>query len=257
MQTTSHPWLYPALVAHRGGGTLAPENTVAAIRHGASMGYRGVEFDVMLARDAVPVLMHDDTVSRTTNGSGHVPELTFSELAALDAGSWRDAAFAGEPVPSFAQAAAACIALKVWANVEIKPHVGYEIETGRAVALATRAHWLGIRELAEKPLLSSFSVDALRAAQAAAPELRRGYLVGAIPSNWRAMLEELGCVSLHCDHKKLNAALAAQIKEAGYGLFCYTVNDVERGALLRSWGVDSFCTDRLELFAAQVSGAAA
>jgi glycerophosphoryl diester phosphodiesterase len=249
MTSTVHPWIYPALVAHRGGGTLAPENTLAALRKGAALGFRGVEFDVMLAREGVPVLMHDDTVNRTTNGTGHVPELSLAELAALDAGSWRDLAFVGEPVPSFAQAAATCIELDLWANVEIKPHVGYDTETGRAVALATRAHWLGIHPLARKPLLSSFSIDALRAAQAAAPELPRGYLVGAIPANWRATLEQLQCVALHCDHKKLTQTLAGQVKDAGYGLFCYTVNDVERGALLRGWGVDAFCTDRLDLFA--------
>ncbi len=240
-------WPYPKIIAHRGGGTLAPENTLAGLRKGAGLGFKGVEFDVMLARNNVPVLMHDDTVARTTNGSGHVPDLSAEELAALDAGSWRDAAFFGEPVPSFAQAAAACIALKLWANVEIKAHTGYETETGRWAALATREHWLGVQGVAEKPLLSSFSIESLRAAKAAAPELRRGYLVGAIPPNWQETLQELGCVALHCDHKKLTATLATQIKEAGYSLFCYTVNDAERARLILSWGVDAFCTDRLDL----------
>jgi glycerophosphoryl diester phosphodiesterase len=238
-------WPYPSLIAHRGGGTNAPENTLAAIRTGHAMGYRGVEFDVMLAAASVPVLMHDDTVRRTTNGEGHVPDLTVEALGALDAGAWHSAPFTGEPVPTFAAAAKLCIELGLFANVEIKPHVGYEAETGRVAALAAREHWLGV---ADKPLLSSFSVDSLRTAQAAAPELKRGYLVGTIPANWKDTMQELGCVALHCNHRNLTAVLAKEVKDAGYGLFCYTVNDVERAKLIQSWGVDAFCTDKLDLF---------
>jgi glycerophosphoryl diester phosphodiesterase len=249
----SPAWPYPTLIAHRGGGTLAPENTLAGLRKGHALGYRGVEFDVMLAKSAVPVLMHDDTVTRTTNGQGHVPDLAVQALAALDAGSWHSSEYANEPVPTFAAAAALCIELGLFANIEIKPHVGYEAETGRATALAARAHWLG---QTDKPLLSSFSVAALRAAQVAAPELKRGYLVGAIPANWRDTLGELGCVALHCDHKKLTAALAKEIKDSGYGLFCYTVNDIDRARLIQSWGVDAFCTDKLDVFASYTASSA-
>ena len=73
-------WPYPAQVAHRGAGKLAPENTLAAIRHGASLGYRMFEFDVKLSGDGVLVLMHDALVDRTTNGTGRVASLGYSEL---------------------------------------------------------------------------------------------------------------------------------------------------------------------------------
>src|SRR5512135_3726600 len=69
---TMRPWPYPRILAHRGGGTLAPENTIEAIDVGRAHGYRGVEFDVMLAADAVPVLIHDPTLERTTSGRGDV-----------------------------------------------------------------------------------------------------------------------------------------------------------------------------------------
>jgi len=80
------PWPYPRVLAHRGGGALAPENTLAAIRTGRSRGFVGVEFDVMLCADDEPVLMHDLTLQRTTDGAGPVAQRSWAELARLDAG---------------------------------------------------------------------------------------------------------------------------------------------------------------------------
>ena len=91
----------PRWFAHRGGGSLAPENTLAGIRLAASLGYKAVEFDVMLSGDGTPVLIHDETLERTTNGSGLVSDTPDSKLFVFDAGG-------GEPIPSFAEAAALC-----------------------------------------------------------------------------------------------------------------------------------------------------
>src|SRR5215831_19104247 len=82
-------WPFPRILAHRGGGTLAPENTLAGLRTAAALGCEGVEFDVKLTRDDVPILMHDDTLDRTTNGSGLVARSDWATLRELDAGSWR------------------------------------------------------------------------------------------------------------------------------------------------------------------------
>ena len=98
-------WTYPRIFAHRGGGTLAPENTLAALRYGAARGFRAAEFDVMAVRDDGLMLMHDEVLGRTVAGSGSVGVWSSAELHAMDAGSWFSADFAGEPVPSFAQAA--------------------------------------------------------------------------------------------------------------------------------------------------------
>src|SRR6266545_5338922 len=95
------PWPYPRVVGHRGGGALAPENTLAGIRMAAAMGFGGVEFDVMLSVDGVPVLIHDETLERTTDGRGAVADTPYDALTRLDAGSWFDARFRGERIPSF------------------------------------------------------------------------------------------------------------------------------------------------------------
>jgi glycerophosphoryl diester phosphodiesterase len=237
-------WPYPRIIAHRGGGSLAPENTLAAMKKGVTLGFKGVEFDVKLAKDATAFLLHDDTLQRTSNGKGPGNELTSVELSQLDAGGWFSAEYAGEPVPRFDIVAQYLIAHDTWANVEIKPSKGRDEETGKAVALATRDLW---REVALKPVLSSFSVASLRAAKAAVPRLPRGYLVDDIPREWQATMRELDCVALHCNWKKLTRDLAAAVKSAGYGLLVWTVNDPAKERELLAWGVDALVTDRLDL----------
>ncbi|MCS3802381.1 glycerophosphoryl diester phosphodiesterase [Chromobacterium alkanivorans] len=242
--TPGRPWPYPRFIAHRGGGVLAPENTLAGFREGLRYGYRGAECDVKLSADNVCFLLHDDTVERTSNGGGAAAALSMAQLARLDAGRWKGAAFAGEPMPTLDNVAAYCLAHGIALNIEIKPCPGRETETGAAVAAEAARLWAGA---AQPPLLSSFSAEALRAARESAPQLPRAWLVERAPADWLARLRELGCVALHCDHLGLDAALAAGVKQAGFQLLCYTVNlpaDAER---LLAWGVDSVCTDRLDL----------
>ena len=228
-------WPGPRILAHRGGGALAPENTLGAIRLGASLGFKGVEFDVMLAGDGTPVLIHDETLERTTNGRGNVADTPYSVLARLNAGN-------GEPVPSFEQAARLCRELGLWANVEIKPAEGHERATGEAVAKMAADLWRGD---ALPPILSSFSSGALARAAEAAPALPRGFLVEKIPPDWNVRLRELGCLALHCDHKHLTEVTAREIRAAGYGILVYTVNETTVARRLLGWPVDCIVTDAL------------
>ncbi len=88
------------VIAHRGLRRSAPENTVAAFEAAAQLGVDGVEFDVQLTGDGVPVVLHDERVDRTTDGSGRVDALTAADLARLDAGGWFAERFRGEPLPT-------------------------------------------------------------------------------------------------------------------------------------------------------------
>lgn len=242
-------WTYPRFLAHRGGGKLAPENTIAGLQCGLEYGFRAVEFDVMLARDGVPVVMHDPYLGRTVAGSGNVFDFDAVELVAMDAGSWFGTRFKGEPVPLFTEFVEFCRANGIWMNIEIKPADGFDEETGRVVAGLTRAIF-GL-EIAQSdaavPLLSSFSVAALAAAKDAAPDIPRALLLDQIPPDWEAQARALDAVAIHTSHKHLTASLARQIKDAGFGLFCYTVNDPARATELMGWGVDGMCTDRIDL----------
>jgi len=237
-------WPYPRVVAHRGGGTLAPENTLGALRHGASLGFKGVEFDVMLAGGGLPVLIHDETLERTTSGKGSVPLLAYADIEKLDAGAWHSAAFRGEKVPTYAESVKVCRDLGLWANVEIKPAKGFESVTGRVVGQMTVDLWRGA---ALPPVLSSFSMDALEAAKDVAPALPRGLLVSKIPADWKLRMEKLGCVALHCNYKELTWDLAEAVHAAGFSLLCWTVNDPKDARRLFDWGVDCVVTDRLDL----------
>jgi glycerophosphoryl diester phosphodiesterase len=241
-------WPYPKVVAHRGAGALAPENTLAALRCALAHGFQAVEFDVMLAHDEVPVLMHDPEFGRTLAGAGKVSDFCARELAMMDAGSWFGPEFAGEPVPQLAQVLDFCREHRIWMNIEIKPAPGFEVPTGYSTALLTWQRYGNNPDpqlLA--PLLSSFSSEALMAAKVAAPELARGLLVEQVPDDWLAQLQALEAVSLHVDQRHLTAELAKAVKQAGFGLFCYTVNQPARAAELMAWGVDAFCTDRIDL----------
>ena len=247
-------WSYPERVlAHRGGGTLAPENTMAGLAEGMRRGFRAIEYDIMLARDGVAVVMHDPYLGRTVAGSGNVFDYDGLELAAMDAGSWFARAYDGEPVPLFVEYAGFCKAHGVWMNMEIKPAPGYDIETGGAVARIAAgmfADEIAARRWDVVPLLSSFSELALEAAREVAPEVPRALLMSELPPDWERRAQAVGAVAVHVNHRHLTRELAQAVKGAGYALFCYTVNEPARARELLAWGVDAFCTDRIDLIGA-------
>lgn len=246
-QILSREWPYPRLVAHRGAGALAPENTLTAMRVGHAHGYRMVEFDVKLAADNVSFLLHDTTLERTTSGSGRADAFPWRELSRLDAGGWHSAKYAGEPLPTLGAIARWARAHGVACNVEIKPTPGRERETGAAVALDVSTLW---RDAEVPPLLSSFSEVALDAARDAVPLLPRALLLDDLPADWLQRLQRLGCIALDVDHEALTAAVVKSVHASGYRVLCYTPNDAGRVAELAAWGVDSIITDAIDRISA-------
>lgn len=151
------------VIAHRGGPDRAPENTLAAFRGAIALGADGVELDCQRSRDGALVVMHDETVDRTTNGKGAVAGLTLAQLRALDAGQ-------GEPVPTFEEVLALAKAGSTQLVAEIKSpalYPGLELEMYRAVRSAGYV---------DRTIFISFDWDSLRRLQAAAPEAQLGAL---------------------------------------------------------------------------------
>ena len=107
-------------IAHRGLCTEAPENTLSAFRLAAERGFNYVECDVRLTRDGVPVLIHDETVDRTSNGTGNVSDMTYGELSQLDFGSWLSADFAGEKIPTLTEFLTLCRNKGLHPYIELK-----------------------------------------------------------------------------------------------------------------------------------------
>ncbi len=237
------PWPFPLWIAHRGAGRLAPENTLAAFRLGAALGYRAFECDVKLSADGVPFLLHDATLERTTDGHGTAGEQPWAALSRLDAGGWHSAGYAGEPLPAL-QAVARFVQRNGCAlNVEIKPTPGLETETGHAVAEACARLWRG----SAAPLLfSSFQPEALAAARATAPQTPRALLLDSLRDDWLASAQALGCVAVVTNFRLMDAAVLAQARRAGLKALCYTVNDAADAQALQALGVDGLITDAVD-----------
>ncbi|MCC7182116.1 MAG: glycerophosphodiester phosphodiesterase [Rhodocyclaceae bacterium] len=245
----SGAWPYPRIIAHRGGGAHAPENTLAAIAVAARMGARMVEFDTMLTADGTAVLMHDETLTRTTTATGRIDEYSEADLARIDAGARWHPAFAGEPVPTLAQALELCIRLGLCVNVEIKPVQGADAKTGEVVgqlcAAVRRDRWpAGL----PPPLMSSFSEASLAAAARVAPELPRALLCDPVPADWRERARTLGASALHCPAQcePDRGSLITLIADAGLPVLYYTVNDATLAETLMANGAAGLFTDRLD-----------
>lgn len=240
-------WPYPRRIAHRGAGLLAPENTLAAFRLGASFGYRMFEFDVKLSSDEIPMLMHDDRLDRTTDGHGPFAALTCAELSRLDAGRWHSDSWSGERIPTLDAVAGFLRDAALFANIEIKPCPGREARTGECVAASASRFWRGA---ALSPLLSSFSEAALRAARDAAPDMPRALLLERPDRDWLERCRALGCVAVDVAHAWLTPECVDAAHAAGLRVMAYTVNDPLRAIELERWGVDALITDAVDRIAA-------
>lgn len=235
----------PALIGHRGAAGHAPENTLDSIAMAARMGVRWVEFDVMLSADGSPLLIHDETLERTTDASGRVDETDWPTLRRFDAGSWFSEDWAGVSVPLLSDVFPALERLGLGAVIEIKPSAGRDEETARLTAEMVCEHWPASLPT---PILSSFSVPALRTAREVAPNIPRALNIWLSFRGWRRTMAELDCVAMHCYHEVLNKRRATAIIEAGYDLRCFTVNSPKRARHLFRWGVQGIFTDFPERF---------
>lgn len=237
----------PPVIGHRGAAGYAPENTLAGFRYAARLGVSWVEFDVQLTADNVPVVIHDATLDRTTDGYGQVGRCSLDQLRRYDAGAWMHPAYAGERVPTLAEALIEIAAAGMGCNIELKPQRGRAAETARITLETARALWPA---KLPPPLVSSFEAAALQAAREVAPDWPRGFLAGKLPPDWRRQVDSLGCVSVNLHHRRITAGLVEDVAAAGFPVLAYTVNDPARARQLWSWGVASVFSDLPDLMQA-------
>jgi glycerophosphoryl diester phosphodiesterase len=250
-------WPYPRWIAHRGGGKLAPENTLAAFRLGASYGYRMFECDVKLSADGIPFLMHDAELARTTNAHQRLGLSASSiggdhgwcELSQIDAGSWHSRNYAGETLPTLEAIARFCRINGYFLNIEIKPTPGTEYRTGEVVAQHAARLW---QDAAVPPLLTSFDVAALQGARATQPQLPRGLLIDALENQaWSVWLDQalaLQCQAIVCNHTLWDVDTVEQARAAGFRTLSYTVNEAAVAERLQVLATDGVITDRVDFF---------
>ncbi|MDY0881834.1 glycerophosphoryl diester phosphodiesterase [Dongia soli] len=245
MQSQQAALSVPRVIGHRGAAQAAPENTLEGFIEAKAQGASWVEFDAKLTADNAVILLHDDIVDRTTNGMGFAAQMSLSALQALDAGSWFGPAWANSRIPTLAETIACLERLELGCNVEIKPCPGRDRETAVGVLDELGRVWPTAKPL---PLVSSFSYESLleaRRINEARPGagFPLGLLLEDAPADWLGLAQELGAVSIHCWHEALTQDWARAIKQAGYLLLVYTVNDVNLARQLFAWGVDAVFTD--------------
>jgi glycerophosphoryl diester phosphodiesterase len=218
--------------AHRGASAVAPENTMAAFRAAAAAGADGIELDVHLSREGAPVVIHDETVERTSDGRGAVARKTLAQLQRLDAGGWFAPAFAGETVPTL-EAVFAWAADRLLLNVEIKA-----VSAGLAVVELLRAY------PQVRVLISSFNHTLLEQLRLQNPDLPLGFLVDT--RFWRrAVRRAVGCraESVHPRFDLLSRPLLAACQRHGLAVHCWTVDHPDACIALRRRGVAGVFTN--------------
>jgi len=236
----------PRLIGHRGAAGHAPENTLVSMQKAFDLGARWVEVDVKLSADGACVLMHDATLERTTDGHGRVADATLAAIKPLDAGCWFDVGFAGERVPTLAELVTFLHERGMGLNLELKPTPGQERETGREVAREFLELWPA--EL-PAPVISSFRPEALETFGEVAPGFERALLVPRLVGDWRKLAEIAGAASMHCGWRHLRRREVDEMREAGYPVRVYTVNDRETAEKFYRWGVETIITDYPERLA--------
>lgn len=240
------------VIAHRGASRVAPENTLSAFREAARQGARWIEFDVSLLGDGTPVIHHDGTLDRCSDGTGPLAALSAADLAGIDAGGWRGAAFAGEPVPTLDQALGLIDGLGLSANLEMKLHDRDPGAMAGAVAAALARHpWTATRIV-----VSSFELAALAALADRMPEQPLAVLYEAPAADWPEVLRGLRARSLHIDHRHLDTAILARARTEGFRVRVYTINEPARVARWRTAGLTGVITDHPPLFLDDPSWAA-
>jgi glycerophosphoryl diester phosphodiesterase len=212
------------IFAHRGTSGHDPENTLRAFRGALAAGADGVEFDVHATVDRVPVVIHDRDVARTTNGQGHVDELTLAQVQALDAGE-------GERVPTLTEALDV-LGDKLRLYVEVK-QAGIEREVLSELKRRPEARWL----------IGSFNLDILRAVRAASADAEL-WIIAVYPSDEIfTAASELGVTTVSLLHQTVSDEVAARCRAANLELAVWTVNQADDARRMRDLGAVGLCTD--------------
>ena len=225
------------ITAHRGASGLAPENTIAAILEAIECGANYAEIDVHLTADGQVVLMHDDSVNRTTDGTGNIWELTLEELEGLDAGSWFSEEFAGEPVPTLRDVIRLASG-KIKLNIEIKV-TPEEPEVASAVVGIIRTENFG-----RSCMITSFDRQTVEEVRRIAPDIITGLIFG---SDYPADVMEGEWEVLSCNQEIVNQNFVNRAREAGKLVHVWTVNDEMAMMRLIDLKVDGIITDYPDL----------
>lgn len=230
----------PAVIGHRGNSSVAPQNTLAAFEAAALGGADGIETDLRLTLDGVPVVIHDSHVDDTTDGTGRVRDLSLEQIRSLDAGVGFSPAYAGQQVPTLDELVAFLLARpELEVLLELKGRWGVA-EVGPVIDALAEAG------VAERTIPQGFDAETVRAIAKVAPSLRRGWLVEDPEVDVVATARELDVWTCNPRHDLAAATprLVEELHGLGARVMVWTANEVADWAWALEARVDGIVTDR-------------
>ena len=233
-----NPWIR---IAHRGASRIAPENTLAAFKEAIEIGVDAVELDLQGTADEQVVVIHDASLDRTTDQSGQIKEASLETIKQADAGTWFDPKFAGESVPTLAEALVS-IADNAIALLEIK-----DVSITKSVVRIVQN-----MDMVEQSVIISFHSSAIQTVRSLEPRLPTGYIIGSKeniePIQLCQQLGLLGSSLLNVDHRLVTEDFIYEIRRRGITLWCWTVDDINRMRELQELGIQGITSNRPEYF---------
>lgn len=238
------PLKLPTTIGHRGAPAYAPENTIESLHTAADMGCKWVSFDIKLTKDMVPVLLHDDTLDRTTNGHGPLADINYAELQDLEAGSWFADGFSGIKIPTLEEAVEIVLERDLGLNLHLVPSAGSEVDTAEATLDILSQIW----DDRDRLLISSPSHVSLETAMDMAGDWYRALILeneseDGLPQNWKEMADYLSISAIHLNEQTISRDQIEEVIDAEYAVIVQSVNDQQNAKALRQWGVDAMLTD--------------
>lgn len=258
-------------IAHRGARSLAPENTILAAQKGLSLGADLWELDVAMSNDGEMVIIHDDTLTRTSNAAERFPnrapwsvsDFSFADLRSLDFGSWfiqkdpfgqikngnvsplEQSHFSNLQIPTLQEALQFTKDNHWKVNIEIKDLTG---TAGDSIICENVSALVREMEMTSSVIISSFNHQYLRRVKKALPEVQTAALVDEPALDPVSLLKEIGAIAYNPGLEHLDFSQVAAVRQAGYGVNVWTVNDLEIMRKLISAGVTGIFTDFPQLF---------
>ncbi len=231
------------IIGHRGVPSLAPENTLGGFQKASELGVKWVELDVTLLGDATAVVIHDDTLDRCSDRQGALRNLKYTDLLGINNAALYPE-WLPEPVPLLSDVLQLLDHLDMGLNLEIKP---YDIPHELLIEILSKqiAHYFPNKE---KLIVSSFDLELLNRCRSYLPEVKIGLLFDELPEDWLIIAQSLNAFSIHLDWQGMSFSQVQRIKQAGYKVYCWTLNNPSYQPFYESWGVDGIMSDWPQLF---------
>ncbi|HYV12891.1 MAG TPA: glycerophosphodiester phosphodiesterase family protein [Pyrinomonadaceae bacterium] len=241
----------PLIIGHRGASAVAPENTMAAFREALAVGADGIEFDVRLTRDGVPVVIHDSTLRRTGRLPHRVAEVTWAEISKIDVGGWFAETFANETVPSLAELFTLFQSNNSTLYLEMKCDSPAEQRPlAEACVRAIAEH-----SLKERVVVECFQLPAIRILKEIDPDIKTvalfepSFTNPSVLSDQRIINQatDVGAAALALHHRLARESLVQKAKAAGLHVAVWTVDDPAWIGRARVTGIDALITNNPEI----------